>query len=110
LVLSNIVNLDYQWSVMGAFNLAIAIAALEKRQSILTQYNTAQAIMGTLITSELGPTPDEGDFLRKCFNMIDRHIGIQSAAALVRTIEFVDRMIATNAARKESVDAEALST
>jgi len=42
--------------------------------------------------------------------MIDRHIGIQSAAALVRTIEFVDRMIATNAARKESVDAEALST
>ena len=110
LVLSNIVNLDYQWSVIDVFNLAIAMAALEKKQSILTQYNAAQTIMGALITSERGPSLDEGDFLGKYFNMIDRHIGIQSAAALVRTIEFVDRMIAKNAARKERVDAEALST
>ena len=50
LVLSNIVNLDYQWSVIDVFNLAIAMAALEKKQSILTQYNAAQTIMGALIS------------------------------------------------------------
>ncbi len=91
LILTHTVNLDYQRSVLGVFNLAAALAYLQNRPQTQSQFEAAQRVMSLLIQGARSPSPEEGDFLRQSFNQADRHFGIQSGAMLVRAFEIVDQ-------------------
>ena len=91
LILSQTVDLDYQRSVLGVFNLAAALAFLQSKPQIQNQFEAAQRVMSLLIQGARGPSPEEGDFLRLSFNQADRHFGIQSGATLARALDVVDQ-------------------
>ena len=91
LMLSQTIDLDYQRSVLGVFNLAAALAYLQRKPQTQKQFEAAQRVMSLLIHGARGPSPEEGDFLRRSFNQADRHFGIQSGAMLVRAFEVVDQ-------------------
>ena len=91
LMLSQTIDLDYQRSVLGVFNLAAALAYLQRKPQTQKQFEAAQRVMSLLIHGARGPSPEEGDFLRRSFNQADRHFGIQSGAMLVRSFEVIDQ-------------------
>ena len=94
LMLNQAVELKYQQSVLGIFNIAVAIAHFQENEAMQRQYQAAQDVMVQLIREERQPTAAERAFLLQCFNVADRTIGIQNKVQLVRAIEFVDRIIA----------------
>ncbi|WP_422897920.1 hypothetical protein [Propionivibrio sp.] len=89
---------DYQYSVMGVFNIAFALAYLQRNLAILKQFEAAQLTLMRLIQEKRIPDHEEGDSLCHCFNQADRFIGIQSKASFVRATELVNHVIA----RKEA--------
>ena len=93
MMLTQTANLNYQQSVLGVFNLAVALAHLQHKPQIQTQFEAAQQIMSQLIQGARSPSHEEGDFLRQSFNLADRRFGMQSGANLVRAFDFVDRTI-----------------
>ena len=96
MMLTQAANLNYQQSVLGVFNLAVALAHLKNKPQILTQFEAAQRIMSQLIQGARSPSQEESDFLRQSFNLADRHFGMQSGANLVRAFDVVDRTITSN--------------
>ena len=95
MVLTQAINLNYQQSVLGVFNLGVALSHLRGKPQLQDQFEAAQQVMVNLIKGPRGPTADEGLLLSRCFNTADRMIGIQSRANLIRAIEFVDQRIAS---------------
>jgi hypothetical protein len=96
MMLTQTANLNYQQSVLGVFNLAVALAHQQKKPQIRTQFEAAQRIMSQLILGGRSPSQEENDFLRQSFNLADRHFGIQSGTNLARAFDFVDRTMTSN--------------
>ena len=94
MVLTQATNLDYQHSVLGGFNLGVALSHLKSKLEMQHEFEAAQQIMVNLIAEARCPTHEEGVRLRQCFNLADRTIGTQSKLNLIRAIELIDRPIA----------------
>ena len=94
MVLTQATNLDYQHSVLGVFNLGMALSHLKNKLQMQQEFEAAQRIMGNLIDEARCPTQEESVLLRQCFNLVDHTIGTQSKLTLIRAIELIDRPIA----------------
>ena len=102
LMLTQPPNADYQFSVLGVFNIAVAISHLQKKRQTQQTYENAQIVLMRLIQESRIPTYEEREFLTTCFNSADWMIGIQNRTSLVNAIKFVDQCIASgNAAKVE---------
>ena len=87
------VHIEYQKSVLGIFNLGVAIAHLKGKSALQAQFEAAQLAVVKLIKEQRKPTQEEASFLSGCFNLVDPLVGIQNKANLIRAVEFVDLMI-----------------
>lgn len=92
MVLTQPAVLDYLYSVMGVFNIAFAVAYLQKDFPNKQQFTSAQIILMRLIEEHRSPDQDVGNSLRQCFNQADRYIGIQNRVSLLRAIEFTNQV------------------
>ena len=102
MVLTQVIDPNYQQSVLGVFNLGVALCHLRNKVQLQGPFEAAQGVMVALIKEARCPTREESVLLTQCFNLADRTIGVQSKASMVRAIEFVDQLIARGqAARPE---------
>ena len=93
LVLTQEAVRDYQLSVLGVFNIAVALAHHQKKTPLQQHYEAAQLVMVELIQRQRPPDPVEGYLLRQTFNEADRYIGFQTQAKLVQAIEFASQLL-----------------
>ena len=96
----DVVDIDYQKSVLGIFNLGVAIAHLKGNADLQTRFESAQMEIVKLIKEERKPTQQEAAFISSCFNVADRLIGIQHKELLGKAILFVDKMIEESRAQR----------
>lgn len=94
MMLTQTVNMHYQRSVLGMFDLAVALAILQNKPQTRDRFEMARQIMYLLIHGSRKPDVKEADFLCRSFNQADQYFGIQSRAMLIRAFDFVDMMIA----------------
>ena len=89
MLLAQVVDVDYQHSVLSVFDLAFALAHLQNKPKTQIQFEDAQRVLIRLIKEERGPSHEEGELLCQRFNQADRNFGIQNTTVLVRAIEMV---------------------
>lgn len=92
MLLTQVVDVDYQYSVLSVFDLAFALAHLQNKSQAQMQFEAAQKILIRLIKEARGPSQEEGNFLCQRFNQADHYFGIQNTAILVRAVEMVVRL------------------
>ena len=94
LLLTEAVNVHYQRSVLGVFDLAVALADLQGDRQTQDRFVAAQRVMYQLIYAGRSPGPQEADFLCQSFNQADHIFGRQSHTSFARALDAVDEIIA----------------
>lgn len=87
-------NEIYQQSVLGVFNIAVALSHLLRHAELQRQFQDALTLLVAIIEQARLPNESEVAFLNTCFNKAETTIGIQSKASLTRAIEYIDKQIA----------------
>lgn len=83
----------YLASVLGLFNIGIALAGLSGSSARVSNFERAQRIVAEMARDMVVPDDRSLVFLKSCFNNLDHYIGVQNKSQLLRATKYVSDQI-----------------